>query len=185
MTTTGGTALAWIDWFHRVTSRVSMSLLKLTTLAISLACLMIMYDSLGRLLFNSPLRGTTEIVRNLVVLIAFLQVPESIQRRELLRVSFVYVHFSDRIKRLIDCAGYLLGALIFATVAVINWPDLMKSIATNEYEGSAAFYMPMAPIRLTAMLLWIAAAVSALSTAAYAFLYPAHRPADTLEHMLH
>ena len=54
-----------------------------------LIAFVIIADVLGRAIFSAPLQGTTEIIRNSVVAITFLQLPLAILSGSMLRTEIV------------------------------------------------------------------------------------------------
>jgi|TARA_B100002003_G_C13987881_1_gene477444 TRAP-type C4-dicarboxylate transport system permease small subunit len=140
---------------ERLIEKIALLLLKISAPVIAGACLLIIYDVLARALFGAPFHGTFQIVRNVVVLIAFLQLPYAIYKRSLLRVGFLYKIVPPILRRWMDALAYLIGALIFGTLIITNWEPTISAFVTNEVEGTEAFFMPMAPVRSTALFLWL------------------------------
>jgi TRAP-type C4-dicarboxylate transport system permease small subunit len=145
--------------------KTALFLLKLSAPVIAGACLLIVYDVLARALFGAPFHGTFQIVRNVVVLIAFLQLPYAIYRRSLLRAGFLYKVVPPILRRWMDALAYLVGALIFGTLIIANWEPTLSAFVTNEVEGTEAFFMPMAPVRSTALFLWLVSTLVCLAIA--------------------
>ena len=57
---------------------------------LALLAFIILYDVVGRGVFNSPLSGAREVIGNSVVAILFLQIPLAIQRGSMIRTTFIY-----------------------------------------------------------------------------------------------
>ena len=106
-----------------------------------------LYDIVGREAFASPFLGTHEIVGNSIVGILFLELPSSIKRGAMLRTTILYNAASDRLRRLIDSASYLLGIALFAAIVFGSWDAMITSWETGEIEGAGAFEVPIYPVR--------------------------------------
>lgn len=107
----------------------------------------IIADVLGRALFSYPIRGTSEVIKNSVVAITFLQLPLAIFSGSMLRTEI----FSDAMRpfgrKLLRTVGYTLGAVLFLLVAWSSLPDAMTAWRINEYEGEGALRVPTWPVR--------------------------------------
>ncbi len=114
--------------------------------ALALAAIYL-YDILGRELFNKPFPGTHEIVGNSIVGILFLELPASIKRGAMLRTTLIYDAVSDANRRIIDCASYALGILLFLAIIFGGWGAMIVSWKTREFEGAGAFEVPVYPVR--------------------------------------
>jgi len=109
--------------------------------------LIILRDVAGRELFGAPLHGTNEIVSNSVLSILLLQLPLSILNRTSLRTTIWYSALGARAKGCVDAASYLLGALLFAVIAVGSWPNMVEAWLILEREGSGVISIPVYPVR--------------------------------------
>lgn len=114
--------------------------------ALALAAIYL-YDILGRELFNRPFPGTHEIVGNSIVGILFLELPASIKRGAMLRTTLIYDAVSDARRRLIDCASYALGIVLFLAIIFGGWDSMIVSWQKREFEGAGAFEVPVYPVR--------------------------------------
>jgi TRAP-type C4-dicarboxylate transport system permease small subunit len=123
-------------------------------LLVALAVL-ITYDVVSRAAFNTPFAPTTELARNAVVVIAFLQLPYSVAARALLRVTAITSLLPWRASVVLEFFGYVIGLSIFGVLIFHDTPVMIESFKTGAYEGSNAFRMPIAPVRLLAIVLWL------------------------------
>jgi TRAP-type C4-dicarboxylate transport system permease small subunit len=118
-----------------------------SALWVLLIAFVIITDVLGRALFSMPLRGTSEIIKNSVVAITFLQLPLAIFSGSMLRTEI----FSDAVgplfRRILRTLSFLLGAALFAAIAWSSLPDAAMAWRINEYEGEGALRVPTWPIR--------------------------------------
>lgn len=113
----------------------------------------ILYDVLGRALFNSPFLGAREILGNSVVAILFLQVPLAIHRGNMLRTTLIYDLTGVTGKRVIDIVTFLLGVGFFVAMGVGGWDDMITGWRIREFEGIGALEIPVYPIRTIAVFL--------------------------------
>jgi TRAP-type C4-dicarboxylate transport system permease small subunit len=110
--------------------------------------LLILADVLARGLANAPLRGTAEIVANSIVAIAFLQLCYAVREGGMLRVGMLDALLPGRTQRALRIAGALLGAALFAGIAVASWQPMLAAWQIGEhggYEGSLR--IPVYPVR--------------------------------------
>lgn len=139
---------SWVDKFlqglHIVGAMISAAL-----------AVLIVYDVLGRLLFNRPFAGTAEIAGVALVFLTYLQTPHVIQKEKLLRVTILTDRLPDVGKRICTAFAYLVGALFFISVAAVSWTPLQEALITSEFFGSDAFRVPAWPLRIFALVIWI------------------------------
>src|SRR5690606_14901548 len=108
-------------------------------------------DIIGRTVFDSPIRGVTEIVSLSLVASVFLQVPYAVNRDRLTRAHVLL----DRLDRGAPAAAHrwrlvvaAVGAALFALVAIGEWPDMARAFATREFAGVAGpFTMRVWPLK--------------------------------------
>jgi TRAP-type mannitol/chloroaromatic compound transport system permease small subunit len=124
----------------------------------------ILYDIVGREAFDSPLRGTVELVANSIVSILFLQIPYAIYTGAHFRTVMIYQHLGSIGQRLIDVAAYLLGIIFFVSLVLGGWGDMVTAWRVGEWEGEGALRVPTYPVRTLII------AFAALSAAIYVLL---------------
>jgi len=129
---------------------------------IGLLTVVILYDAFGRLLFNRPFPGTTELAANAMVLITFLQMPYAILHGKLLRVTFLYDRLPRGGRAVLNALAFGVGAAFFAAIAAMGWAPLVHSIQSGEFYGTNAFRIAAWPLRGATFLLWLAAAAVCL-----------------------
>lgn len=103
-------------------------------------------DVLGRSVFNHPVTGTYEIIRNSIAMITFLQVAYAVQSKAMLRADFLIHLFPDWLSRILNILGYLAGAIIFGLIVYGCLDPMMNAYARGEYEGDGALRVPVWPI---------------------------------------
>lgn len=129
-----------------------------------LLALIIFVDVTGRQLFNLPLTGAAEIIKNSVVSITFLQLPLAIYRGGMIRTTLVYDRLGEDGKRLIRTFAGVLGLLFFLAVVIGSWEPFLQAWEINEYEGEGALRVPTYPVRFLVIV------TSAFSAFVYFYL---------------
>lgn len=123
-----------------------------------LACI-ICVDVIGRAVFNSPLLGTSEIIKNSVVAITFLQVPLAIMIGAMLRTTIILDAAGPRIRNAIEILACLLGVAFFIALAFGSFGPLIDAWKIGEYEGEGALRVPTYPVRTIVFLMAILSAI--------------------------
>jgi len=112
-----------------------------------LLAFVVLFDVVGRDVFDRPFHGTKEVLSNSVVAILFLQIPFAILKGGMIRTTIVYDNAGDMGRRVIDGAAYVLGIVFFAGVGIGGWEDMIMGYTVKEYEGIGAFEFQTWPIR--------------------------------------
>jgi TRAP-type C4-dicarboxylate transport system permease small subunit len=102
-------------------------------------------DVLGRSVFNHPLTGTHEIIKNSVAMITFLQVAYAVQSKSMLRADFLTHLFPPLLTQILGVFGYLLGAAIFGLIVFGCIDPLLTTFERQEFEGDGALRIPVWP----------------------------------------
>ncbi|MBT5031041.1 MAG: TRAP transporter small permease [Proteobacteria bacterium] len=114
--------------------------------------LIIFVDVSGRYLFNVPLLGAVEVIKNSVVSITFLQIPLAIYRGKMIRTTLIYDAASPLIKKHLRSFANILGLLFFLGTAFSSWGPFVEAWAIGEYEGEGALRVPTYPVRFLVAL---------------------------------
>lgn len=126
------------------------------TLAIFGLLVLINSDIVGRSAFNSPVRGTTELVSLAIVGIVFLQLPNTLWAGRFVRAELLLdllVKRSPRLADLVHALFHLIGALMLAIVVRAALPELVTAWQIGDYVGSLGdFTAPTWPIRLIVVI---------------------------------
>ena len=144
--------------------KLTQSLNALGTLWIVALVLLVNSDVLGRELFDTPVRGTTELVALSIVGIVFLQLADTLASGRLTRADVLL----DRLKRstpwfaaLLQALYHLVGALLMGVILWAAWEPLVESIRIQEYVGALGdFTAPVWPVRLIMLLGMVATLVT-------------------------
>ena len=143
--------------------RLAQSIHVVSAFWVLVLAVIIFVDVGGRFLFNSPLLGAAEIIKNSVVSITFLQLPLAIYRGGMIRTTVIYDALGPSGQRLLRSFANLLGLLFFLGTAYSSWEPALEAWDVGEYEGEGALRVPTYPVR------FLVAATSAF--AAFVYLY--------------
>ena len=112
----------------------------------------IFVDVCGRYFFGLPLLGATEIIKNSVVSITFLQLPLAIYRQGMIRTTLVYDLLGPDWQRVLRTLANLLGLLFFIGTAFSAWGPALEALGVSEYEGEGALRVPTYPVRFLVVI---------------------------------
>jgi TRAP-type C4-dicarboxylate transport system permease small subunit len=133
------------DWIARALLTVA------ALLAFSL-CFLVCADVIGRVVFNSPVKGTPEIVSFSIVIILWLQAAYAIRSGGMIWVDAIHAHLPGRAQRACDVLGALLGIAFFALVCWGSVEPALYAWQSNEFEGEGALRVPVWPARFLVVL---------------------------------
>ena len=112
----------------------------------------IVLDVAGRYLFGSPLLGTTEIIKNSIVTITFLQIPLAVYRGDMIRTTFLYDRLGEVTQRYCRAVTYVTGLLFFLAICWSSVTPAYEAFLVREYEGEGALRVPTYPVRILIMV---------------------------------
>jgi len=133
------------DWIARAL------LVTAATLAF-LLCFLVCADVIGRVVFNSPVKGTPEIVSFAIVVILWLQAAYAIRSGGMIWVDAVHTHLPGRLQRACEVLGALLGVAFFGLVCWGSIEPALYAWSSNEFEGEGALRVPVWPARFTVVV---------------------------------
>jgi len=144
--------------------RIAQTIHIISAYWVLLLAVLIFIDVTGRTLFNTPLAGTAEIIKNSVVSITFLQLPLAIYRGGMIRTTVITGIVGPHTRRVLRSFGTFLGLLFFLAMAYASWGPFLEALAIREYEGEGALRVPTYPTR------FVVVAMSAFSALIYLYL---------------
>lgn len=136
----------------RVLAWISTILLVLAAVLAFLLCFVVVADVTGRVVFNSPVKGTPEIVSYSIVVICYLQAAYAIRSGGMINVDAFVVHLAPRVQSLLAAFGALLGVLLFALICWGGLDGAAHAWSSGEYEGEGALRIPAWPARFSIVL---------------------------------
>jgi|UniRef100_Q11E99 TRAP-type mannitol/chloroaromatic compound transport system permease small subunit len=126
-----------------------------TILIIAMIALMV-GDVLGRLLFNSPIDGTNEMVELSIVAILFLQVGYALRQNSIARSDLLERILLRRCSWIVPYLNLIfaaMGCFAFGVLFWAVWPVLVRDFATNTMVGvPGVFSFPKWPTRLVVLI---------------------------------
>jgi TRAP-type C4-dicarboxylate transport system permease small subunit len=140
-----------IDVFDRINARLVHVLLAVAALLTFCLSFLVCADVIGRVLFNSPVKGTPEIVSMSIVIICFLLAGYSVQSGSMLQADILVGLFGPRGPWISVFLSGVLGAALFA---LIVWGSIEPSLHawnSGEFEGEGALRIPVWPARFVVM----------------------------------
>ncbi len=112
---------------------------------------LVVADVIGRDFLDRPITGVSEFSARSVASIVFLQLAAAVCSGRMTRSDFLLNLIGKRSPAAVtalDLLNALLGAALFAALAVIAWPELRQSLASNEFYGVQGVYsVPAWPFR--------------------------------------
>jgi TRAP-type C4-dicarboxylate transport system permease small subunit len=136
----------------RFSNWTSKSLLVFAATLGFLLSFLVVADVIGRVVFNSPVKGTPELVSTAIVIICFMQAPYAIRSGGMIYVDFVVQHFSPRAQSWLAAAGALLGAAFLLFIVWGSYGNAWNAWMEGEFEGEGALRVPAWPARLTVVV---------------------------------
>jgi len=136
----------------RVNEWITNGLLVIAATLAFLLSFLVVADVTGRVLFNSPVKGTPEIVSISIVVICFLQAAYAIRSGGMLRVDAFVSVLPAPARGVLDIAGALLGAAFFGLILWGAYEPAVYSWTSDEFEGEGALRVPVWPARFVIIL---------------------------------
>jgi TRAP-type C4-dicarboxylate transport system permease small subunit len=107
---------------------------------------------IGRVVFGSPVKGTTEIVSLSIVIICYLQAGFAIRSGGMLRVDMFVDKAGPTGRSILAALAALAGCALFAFICVGSIDGAMHAWNSNEFEGEGALRVPVWPARFVLVL---------------------------------
>ncbi|MDB5838438.1 MAG: hypothetical protein JWQ23_390 [Herminiimonas sp.] len=136
----------------RLNDRVTQALLIAAAVLAFMLCFLVVADVIGRVAFNSPVKGTPEIVSTCIVIICYLQAGYAIRSGGMLNVDVFVNKLPLRGQSFLGIIGALAGAAFFAFICWGSIETAIHAWTTNEFEGEGALRVPAWPTRFAIVL---------------------------------
>jgi TRAP-type C4-dicarboxylate transport system permease small subunit len=104
-------------------------------------------DVIGRAFFNSPVKGTPELVSMSIVIICFLLAGYAVQSGGMIYTGVVVDLFGVRGRAFAQLLSALLGIAFFGIIVWGSYEPMLHAIVSGEYEGEGALRVPVWPAR--------------------------------------
>ena len=113
---------------------------------------LMMADILGRVLFNQPVKGASELIKTSIVAIVFMQIPYTLWVGRHIRSELLISRLKPATREIMLSIMYLFGAGIFIVIIFASWENMITGWKILEYEGEGALRVPVYPIRTIIVL---------------------------------
>jgi TRAP-type C4-dicarboxylate transport system permease small subunit len=143
-----------------INHQLTRALLVLAAVLAFLLCFLVVADVIGRVVFNSPVKGTTEIVSLSIVIICYLQAGFAIRSGGMLHVDMFVSKGGPRTQSAFAALAALAGLVFFALICWGSVEGAQHAWTSNEFEGEGALRVPVWPARFVLILGTFVAAFS-------------------------
>jgi len=138
--------------FDRINARLVHVLLAIAALLTFALSFLVVADVIGRVVFNSPVKGTPEIVSMSIVIICFLLAGYSVQSGSMLQADILVGLFGTRGPLISALLSGVLGAAFFALIVWGSYEPAMHAWNSGEFEGEGALRIPVWPARFVVVV---------------------------------
>jgi TRAP-type C4-dicarboxylate transport system permease small subunit len=138
--------------FEKTLDTAARALLVFASVLAFMLSFVVVADVIGRVAFNSPLKGTPELVSSTIVIVCYLMASYAILTGGMLRVDAIMDRLPVFARGLLDIFGSCLGILLFAIIITGTWDGFWHAWDSGEYEGEGALRVPMWPVRLAVLV---------------------------------
>ncbi len=137
--------------FNRINDRLVYVLLAVAALLTFFLSFLVVADVIGRVVFNSPVKGTPEIVSMSIVVICFLLAGYSVQSGSMLQADILVGLFGARGPLISALLSGVLGAAFFGLIVWGSYEPALHAWNSGEFEGEGALRIPVWPARTVVM----------------------------------
>jgi len=103
-------------------------------------------DVIARVVFNSPITGTAEIIKVAVVCVVFLQIPFAVLSRKMIFSELIVGRFGGIARILANLLRDVLTLACFLFICLANWGPMLHSWRILQYDGEGALRVPVYPL---------------------------------------
>jgi len=135
-----------------INARVVRLLLLAAAAIILMLGFLVCADVIGRTVFNSPVKGTPEIVSMSIVVICFLLAGYAVQSGGMIYTDAAVRIFGNRGRAFGQLASAVLGILFFGLIVWGSGEPTLHAIVSGEYEGEGALRVPAWPARVCVLV---------------------------------
>jgi TRAP-type C4-dicarboxylate transport system permease small subunit len=133
-------------------ARIVRVLLAAAAVIIFLLGFLVCADVFGRAIFNSPVKGTPEMVSMSIVIICFLLAGYAVQSGGMIYTDVFSAMFGVRGRAFAQMLSAVLGILFFGLIVWGSYEPLLHAWASGEYEGEGALRVPALPARIVVLV---------------------------------
>ena len=129
-------------------ARIVRVLLAAAAVIIFLLGFLVCADVFGRAIFNSPVKGTPEMVSMSIVIICFLLAGYAVQSGSMIYTDVFSSMFGVRGRAAAQLLSAVLGILFFGLIVWGSYEPTLHAWSIGEYEGEGALRVPALPARI-------------------------------------
>ena len=129
-------------------ARIVRVLLAAAAVIIFLLGFLVCADVFGRAIFNSPVKGTPEMVSMSIVIISFLLAGYAVQSGGMIYTDVLVAMFGVRGRAFAQLLSAVLGILFFGIIVWGSYEPMLHAWISGEYEGEGALRVPVWPARI-------------------------------------
>ena len=137
---------------RRLNEQLTRLLLVLAAVLAFLLCFLVVADVVGRVGFDRPVKGTTEIVSLSIVIICYLQTGFAIRSGGMLHADMFVSRAGPRGQSLLAAVAALAGLVFFGLICWGSFEGAAHAWNSNEFEGEGALRVPVWPARFVLIL---------------------------------
>ncbi|MGM0573974.1 MAG: TRAP transporter small permease [Bacteroidota bacterium] len=130
----------------RASARIIEGSGALASIFIFLVMIWVTADVIGRVVFNSPITGTAEIIKVGVVCVVFMQIPFAVLTRRMIMSELIVGRFSGIPQIIATLFRDLLTLACFLFICFANWEPMLHAWKILQYEGEGALSVPVYPL---------------------------------------
>jgi len=108
--------------------------------------LLVNSDVFGRLLFNSPVMGTPEIVQNSIAGLTFLVTGWATYLGAHVRSGMIKDRLPQKAGDTIELISYMFGGLLFLGIVIASWKPMMLAWEVQDFQGEGSLRVPTYPL---------------------------------------
>lgn len=137
--------------FERYTTRLVDLLLAVAAFVTFLLGFLVVADVIGRVVFNSPVKGTPEIVSMTIVIVCFLIGAQAVRSGGMIRTDVLIDMFGRPGHDFAHLISGVLGTLFFGLIVWGSYEPALHAWTSGEFEGEGALHVPVWPARIVVM----------------------------------
>jgi TRAP-type C4-dicarboxylate transport system permease small subunit len=137
---------------EELNARLVRLLLVAAAIIIFLLGFLVCADIFGRAIFNSPVKGTPEIVSMSIVIICFLLAGYSVQSGSMISTDVFSSMGGVRGIGAAQILSAILGLAFFSLIVWGSYEPMIYSWTNGEYEGEGALRVPTWPAKLSVVI---------------------------------
>jgi TRAP-type C4-dicarboxylate transport system permease small subunit len=141
-----------IQTLDYLNARITRALLAAAAAIIFCLGFLVCADIFGRAIFNSPVKGTPEVVSMSIVIICFLLAGYAVQSGSMIYTNVFSGLFGVRGDAFARLLSALLGILFFGLIVWGSYEPTLHAWASGEYEGEGALRVPVWPARVAVIV---------------------------------